>query len=196
MIKKKLYKRIIVVALCGVIVGNIVTFDNINASARQHYKKAIETVKLNKEDGKQLESHLERRVILKSSGNGYVCDYSVWAMGKDLKKTVKEIKTTWIMKAGFCVGSTDSASLDCNVSMTNSEGKVSYGSVISQTKKYTLKGLEKYWKSTNGCKSVNYDSNFVISPKKYYEKDSAAMDNTAYLKLKGSTKSYAITATL
>lgn len=196
MIKKKLYKRIIVGALCVGIIGGIMTIQKTDSSAREHYKKAIEKVKLNKEDGKELQSTLERRVILKESGNGYVCDYSVWAKGVDLKKTVKEIKTTWVMKCAFCAKFSSEESAECNLTMTNNAGKVSAGTKSSYKKDYTLIKLTKYWSSTNGCKAVNYDSNFVMSPKKYVKKDTVAMDNVAYLALKNSAKKYSIGATL
>lgn len=105
-------------------------------------------------------------------------DYQVKAI-YDGSSKVKEIRSTWVIKAQFRRTTSSSSS----ASISAGDDSISFSISESSTSEYKDQELTKYYVSTNGIKEVVYASNYLLYP--YKQLNSQTLQNTALLIIEG-----------
>lgn len=98
------------------------------------------------------------------------------------KQPVEEIKITW----------TGGASMRNSAQFAVSAGKDGVGVGGGSSWQYVTQ--TKYWSNTNGVRSADYSSNMVATPVQDYRFGTVTLKNTAYVKFRGDSRNWQITA--
>ncbi len=181
----KLKKQMIMgVLLASVIVSSLGVNMKAMASSEDYYIKDTEAITC--ADGGKLTSYSENQKYGKLTGSSRKVKFYTYAAYKGSTK-VQEIKVTWHLGAKM----RNSCELTATVSLTNKEYGVSASSKSSWQNCNTV---DKYWSSTNGCKTEYEDSNYVIAPDEDLSGYKFWLQSTAYVKLKGYTHTSSISS--
>jgi hypothetical protein len=116
-----------------------------------------------------------------TSGNSISWTYQVSAHVTG-SQTVESIKTTW----------TGSVSLRNSASWQLTVGSGGVGAGSGSSWQYVQD--TKYWNNTNGARSADYRTNMVAIPKQDYRSGSVALKNVGFVKFRGDSRNWQITA--
>ena len=134
--------------------------------------------------GGTLTSNVWRQSVGTNSGNTIKWDFQVSAVYSGTG-TVERIRTTWKGSASL------RSSAEISLGVDLSTGGVSAGSGSSWQ---TVTTPTKFWENSNGAKTSDYRSNLIVGPSKDYRTNTAYIQNTALVKIKGYAKTYEINA--
>lgn len=129
-------------------------------------------------NGGTLTSFVQRQSQGSLAGETLSVDYQVKALYDGTSK-VKEIRSTWVIKAQF----RRTTSSSTNASISAGKDSVSFSIGESSSSEYKDQSLTKYYVSTNGIKQVVYASNYLLYP--YKQLNSQTLQNTATLIIEG-----------
>ena len=163
------------VLLASVIVSSLGVKNSAMASDADYYTKDSDSITC--ADGGKLTSYSENQKYGKLTGSSRKIKFYTYAAYKGSTK-VQEIKVTWHLGAKM----RNECELTATVSLSNKEYGVS-ASAKSSWQNCNTKN--KYWSSTNGCKTEYEDSNYIIAPDEDLYGYKFWLQSTAYVKLKG-----------
>lgn len=155
----------------------------VSAGIGDYYTSDNDNVACGSNGGK-LYSHTERQTYGTVSGNVHKYKFYVYS-SYDGSKTVEKIRCTW--KTGASLRNSASMSLSISTGAT-------YSASASSSSSWSNTYIEKYWEHSTGTKVSYEQSNFTVTPDVDYRSGTASVTTTSSVKLKGDSKTYAISS--